>query len=135
GESLVQEGQKFRINYFGKAKPDQQFLVMGVDPPDLLWSSPLPVSPTAVDYIKSISSLPAKDSLARLKYYLQYLEHPESLIARDAYDEFASAPYAEIIALKEELDREQLLKWIQEPDLPADRKRLYLVMLGICGKV
>ncbi len=135
GESLAAHaGQKFRINYFGKAKSDQLFLLMGVDPPDLLWSSPLPVSQTVIDYIKSVSQLPAKDSLTRLKYYLKFLEHPESIIARDAYDEFASAPYAEIIALKESMDREQLLKWIQNNDLPADRKRLYLVMLGVCGQ-
>lgn len=134
GESLAEKGQKFRVNYFGKAKPDQSFLLMGVDPPDLLWSSPLPVSQTVIDYIQAVSQLPPKDSAARLKYYLNYLEHAEAIIARDAYDEFASAPYPEIIALKEQMNRPQLLKWIKNTDLPADRKRLYLVMLGICGQ-
>ncbi len=134
GESLAEKGQKFRVNYFGKAKPDQFFLLMGVDPPDLLWSSPLPVSQTVIDYIQAVSKLPTKDSLVRLKFYLSYLEHSEPIIARDAYDEFASAPYPEIIALKEQMNRPQLLEWIQSTDLPADRKRLYLVMLGICGQ-
>ena len=40
GESLVNPNQELRINYFGKAKAGQNFLIMGVDPPDLLWSSP-----------------------------------------------------------------------------------------------
>lgn len=133
GDSLVRPKQELRINYFGKAQPQQSFLIMGVDPPDLLWSSPLPVSDVAIRYVEAIHHLP-ESSLERLKFYMQYLEHPESLLARDAYDEFASAPYQEIKALKPNLNREQLIEWIQDSNLPPDRKRLYLVMLGICGQ-
>lgn len=133
GEKLVQIKQDLRVNYFGKAKEDQQFLLMGVDPPDLLWSSPLPVSETAIKYVEAISKLP-DESLTRLEFYMDYLEHPESLLARDAYDEFASAPYSEIKALKHKMDRKQLLDWIKDTSLPPDRKRLYLVMLGVCGE-
>ncbi|MEZ6136046.1 MAG: hypothetical protein R3C53_14185 [Pirellulaceae bacterium] len=134
GESFIREGQEIRVNYFGKAKPDQHFMIMGVDPPDMLWSSPLPVSPTNMDYVRAVSALPAKDSLARLRFYIRHLEHAESFIARDTYDEFASAPYAEIKTLKPDMDRGQLLKWIQDTNIPPDRKRLYLVMLGVCGQ-
>lgn len=133
GEKLVQIKQDLRVNYFGKAKENQQFLLMGVDPPDLLWSSPLPVSETAIKYVEAISKLP-EDSLTRLEFYMDYLEHPESLLARDAYDEFASAPYSEIKSLKSKMDRKQLLDWIKDTSLPPDRKRLYLVMLGVCGE-
>jgi hypothetical protein len=134
GDSLVRIDQRLRVNYFGKAKPDQQFLLMGVDPPDLLWSSPLPISEVAVEYVGAIHDLPTS-SIDRLKFFLQYLEHPDSLLARDAYDEFAKAPYADIKTLGEQFDRPQLLAWIQDTSLPPDRKRLYLVMLGVCGKV
>ncbi len=134
GESLVRVGQKIRVTYFGKAKPDQYFLIMGVDPPDVLWSAPLQVSKPAMDYVRAVSHLPPKDSMGRSKFYIKHLEHPESLIARDAYDEFASAPYTEIKQLKEFMDRGQLLKWIQDTSLSQDRKRLYLVMLGVCGQ-
>lgn len=133
GDKLVQPKQEVLINYFGKPKDGQKFLVMGVDPPDLLWSSPLPVSEEAVDYIEAIQTLP-EESLERLKFYMNYLEHEESLLARDAYDEFASAPYSEIKALKPAMNRKQLLGWIQDTSLPPDRKRLYLVMLGVCGE-
>ena len=133
GQKLVEEQQALRVNYFGKAKEDQQFLLMGVDPPDLLWSSPLPVSETAIKYVEAISKLP-EDSKTRLEFYMDYLEHPESLLARDAYDEFASAPYPEIKSLKHKMDRKQLIGWIKDTSLPPDRKRLYLVMLGVCGK-
>jgi hypothetical protein len=133
GDSLVREKQKSRINYFGKAADGTQFLLRGVDPPDLLWSSPLPVSQKAVDYVKAITKLP-EDPMKRIEFYLGYLEDEDSLLARDAYDEFASAPYADLKMLAPKLDRERLLGWIKDTNLPPDRKRLYLVLLGICGK-
>lgn len=133
GQGLVEPHQKIRVNYFGKAKPDQQFLLMGVDPPELLWSSPLPVSDVAIDYIKSLTQLP-KDRLERIAFFLPYLEHSESILARDAYDEFAKTPYADIKSLKDQLNHAKLLEWIQDTSLPADRKRMYLVMLGVCNQ-
>lgn len=133
GDKLIGKDQELRVNYFGKAKSDQQFLLMGVDPPDLLWSSPLPVSDVAVKYVESINTLP-EESIKRLEFFMQYLEHEESLLARDAYDEFASAPYGDIKQLESKMDRQQLLTWIKDTSLPPDRKRLYLVMLGVCGK-
>ncbi len=133
GEMHIKPAQTLHAAYFGTAPKGSKFLIMGVDPPDLLWSSPLPVSAKAIEYIKSISKLP--DAINKqLEFYLDYLENPESVLARDAYDEFAQAPYADVLALKPKLNRQQLLKWIQDPNMPADHKRLYLVMLGICGK-
>ncbi len=132
GDKLIHPEQTVRVNYFGKAKPDQQFLLMGVDPPDLLWSSPLPVSATAIDYIHSLTKLP-KERLERIAFFLPYLEHPESMLARDAYDEFAKTPYADLKGLKSQFDHAKLLEWIQNTSLPPDRRRMYLVMLGICG--
>ncbi len=113
GDNLVRVNQKSRINYFGKAPEGTQFLVMGVDPPDLLWSSPLPVSEVAVEYVKTIVKLPT-DALARIEFYHDYLEHPEPLLARDAYDEFASTGYEDLKKLKPKLQREKLLTWIQD---------------------
>ena len=133
GDALVKPNQLIRAAYFGTAPKGSKFLIMGVDPPDLLWSSPLPVSAKATDYVKAISKLP--DNINKqLEFFLQYLENPEALMSRDAYDEFAQAPYPDVQALKNKLNREQLLKWIQDTNMPADHKRLYLVMLGICGK-
>ncbi len=133
GENLIRVNQKSRMNYFGKAPEGTQFLVMGVDPPDLLWSSPLPVTDKAVEYVKTIVTLPA-DPVKRIEFYHEYLENSEPLLARDAYDEFASAPYDDLKKIKPKLNREKLLGWIEDTSLPPDRKRLYLVLLGICGK-
>lgn len=133
GEKHIQPNQTIQASYFGTAPKGSKFLVMAVNPPDLLWSSPLPVSGKAIDYIKAITTLPDNQK-AQLEFYLKYLENPESLLSRDAYDEFAQAPYPDVVTLKSKLDREALVKWIQDVNMPADHKRLYLVMLGICGK-
>lgn len=133
GENLIRVNQRSRMNYFGKAAEGTHFLVMGVDPPDLLWSSPLPISEKAIEYVKTVVKLP-EDPLKRIEFYHDYLEDADALLARDAYDEFASAPYEELKKLKPKLKRQQLLEWIEDTSLPPDRKRLYLVLLGICGK-
>ncbi len=133
GEKHIQPNQTIQAAYFGTAPKGSKFLVMAVDPPELLWSSPLPVSAKAIEYVKEITKLPDNQK-AQLEFYLQYLENAESLLARDAYDEFAQAPYPDVVSLKSKLDRTQLIKWIQDSTLSPDHKRLYLVMLGICGK-
>jgi hypothetical protein len=92
----------------------------------------LPVSDRAEKYIGKITGLP-DDSLQRLRFYHNYLQDEESMLARDAYDEFAVAPYDAVKKLAPEMDREQLLRWIGDPEMATDRKRLYLTMLGVCG--
>jgi hypothetical protein len=133
GDKLIAAGQVIQATYFGAASSDKKFLLLGVDPAQLLWSSPLPLSPEAQAYVEAIPGLPS-DSVERLKFYLKHLEHPDSLLARDAYDEFAITPYEEVKQLKPLMNREQLLEWIQDDSLSPDRKRLYLTLLGVCGK-
>jgi hypothetical protein len=55
------------------------------------------------------------------------------MLARDAYDEFARAPYSEVKGLKEKMNKPQIVAWIKNPEIPASRRRLYLVMLGVSG--
>src|SRR5262249_12375504 len=62
-----------------------------------------------------------------------YLEEPDEMLARDAYDEFAKAPYATVRELKDRMKHARLIEWIKNPQVPASRRRLYLTMLGVCG--
>lgn len=132
GDSLLQKGQKVEASYFGPGKTEKKFLLLGVDPRNLVWSSPLPLTEEAVKYVEAIQNLP-EDPIARLEFYQQHFEHPDSLLARDSYDEFALAPYEEVKNLKSKMNREQLMDWIRDPQISPDRKRLYFTMLGICG--
>jgi hypothetical protein len=108
------------------------FLLMAVEPPKLVWSSPIPVSPRAVEYIRALGGLPEKGP-DRLAFFQRHLEDPDETLARDAYDEFAVAPYADVRGLADRMDSTQLLTWIENPKVQANRRRLYATMLGACG--
>ena len=132
GEGLVKPAEKIETLYFGDGKPGKKFLVMGVDPPKVMWSTPLPLSERAEGYIGKLTKL-SKDGKERLAFFQNYLEDADEMLARDAYDEFAKAPYDQVKELKSEMNHEQIVAWIKNPDVPASRRRLYLVMLGVCG--
>ena len=108
------------------------FLLMGIEPPKLVWSSPIPVSERAVQYLRKLATLPEKGP-DRLAFFQQHLEDPDETLARDAYDEFAVAPYADVRGLADRMDATQLLGWIENPKVQANRRRLYATMLGACG--
>ena len=108
------------------------FLLMGVEPPNLVWSSPIRLGERAVTYVKKLGGLPEKGP-ERLAFFQQHLEDQDDALARDAYDEFAVAPYADVRGLKERMNPAQLLGWIENPKIQANRRRLYATMLGVCG--
>lgn len=131
GAELVSVGQTVNAIYYGEVKAGRTFMLSGVDPPDLQWSC-LPLSDRGKKYVIDVTELD-DDDLARLRFFHKFLEDEETMLARDAYDEFASAPYTAIRGLKPDMDHDQLVKWIGDTEMGADRKRLYLTMLGVCG--
>jgi hypothetical protein len=132
GESFVKPNQVIETIYFGDAKKGSPFLVMGVDPNNVMWSTPLKLTDRSRTYIPQLLSLP-KDGSPRLEFFQEYLEDADEMLARDAYDEFAKAPYAAVQDLKPKMQHAKLVNWIKSPDVPASRRRLYLTMLGVCG--
>ncbi len=132
GDGVIKSNEMIGANYFGPGKSAKNFLLLGVDPRALLWSSPLPLSEDGEKYVQAIVKLP-DDSVKRLEFYQDYFEHRDSLLSRDAYDEFASAPYSDMEKIKDKMNRKQLLAWVQDPSKSPDRKRLYFTMLAICG--
>ena len=108
------------------------FLLLGVEPPDLVWSSPIQLSELAIEYIRALDGL-AEKGPDRLAFFQAYLEHADESLARDAYDEFAIAPYEDVRGLKDRMDPTKLLAWIEDPKVQANRRRLYATMLGVCG--
>ncbi len=131
GEDHIQAGDTVDAIYYGKVDVGRRFLISGVDPPNLQWSC-LPVSARAEEYIVKASKL-GDNPLKQLRFFRHYLEDEEPLISRDAYDEFASTPYEVIRKIGKEMDREQLIEWVRQPEIGADRKRLYFTLLGVCG--
>ena len=132
GKSLVGDLKRISTLYFGKAKPGQSFLIMGVDPPKIMWTTPLALTGRGEKYLARLGAVPTEGA-NRLRFFQSHLEDEDEMLARDAYDEFAKAPYDWVIALKAEMDHEQLIQWIKDENVPASRRRLYLTMLGVCG--
>ena len=137
GESSLGEAKQLEVVYFGDETPDKKFLIIGVTGggvagDQLDWTSPLPLSSRAVDYVRRLSSLP-KAGADRLEYFQKHLEDEDPLLGQDAYDEFAKAPYEAILAFGDRMDRESLIRWIDDPQVGPTHRRLYLTMLGVCG--
>ncbi len=148
GAQHAGELETIKVVYFGSGEGSpQRFLIHAQTfaglapqeeptpspPPSMDWTTPLPLSPRGVDYVLRLPTLPAKGA-ERLVYFQRYFEDADPLLAQDAYDEFARAPYAEVMALADHMDREQLLTWIEDPQVGPTRRRLYLTMLGVCGQ-
>ena len=132
GDELVQGVEEIDAIYFGQPDTERVYLIRGVgDPPD--WAIPLPLSEIATAYVPEMLKLPPAGA-DRLAFMQEYLEHEDPLLAQDAYDEFARAPYADVIDLGPRMDRPQLLAWIEDPRVSPSRRRLFLTMLGVCGQ-
>ncbi|MGL4511821.1 MAG: hypothetical protein ACRCT8_01915 [Lacipirellulaceae bacterium] len=132
GDDLMLGVESVDAVYFGADDRETTFFLRGVGaPPD--WSIPLPLSATATAYIGKLPSLPPA-GVERLAFFQDYLEHADPLLAQDAYDEFARAPYQDVIDLRDRMDRDQLLAWIESPSTSPSRRRLFLTMLGVCGE-
>ncbi len=131
GDAWYQVGDTIEAHYFGSESAGKMFLIMGTDPPETMWGTPLIVDETVQTYLRKLPGLP--EGFERLEFFANYLEDDEELLARDAYDEFAKTPYEGVIALKDKMDHDTLVDWIKNPDIPPTRRRLYLTMLGVCG--
>lgn len=131
GDQHVKAGQAVSVVYFGDVPAGRKFMLSGVNPPEIQWSA-MPLTDESEKYVLTVTELP-DDGLERLKYFQKFLQSKDSMLSRDSYDEFAITPYPIIQSLKPFMNREELISWISEPEMPADRKRLYYTMLGVCG--
>jgi hypothetical protein len=132
GRPHLSDAKVIETIYFGEAKIGSKFMITAIDPPKLMWSTPLLVSDRARDYLVALMDLPPEGP-ERLKFFQGFLEDKDEMLARDAYDEFARAPYDTVKALRADMQHDRLVEWIRSTDIPASRRRLYLVMLGVCG--
>jgi len=133
GKKFVSEAMSFKTQLVGNYPIGQKFLVMGVDPPKVSWTTPMKASDRVFKYLSDIQMLPEKGP-ERLVFFQNFFEDKESVLAFDAYDEFAQAPYEDLIAMKDQMDREKIIGWINNPETSVSRRRLYFTMLGVCGK-
>jgi hypothetical protein len=137
GGELLKGAKTIDVVYFGEEAPDKEFFITGLagvtGPETLDWTNPIPLSLLAADYIRKLPSVPV-DGADRLAFFQEYLQSDDPLLMQDSYDEFARSPYAALMALEPRMDREKLVAWINDSRVGPASRRLFLTMLGICGK-
>jgi hypothetical protein len=90
-------------------------------------------SRAVIDYLEQAQGERAKGRTAALLYYARFLDHPEEVIAEDAFLELARSSDAEVGELGKRLDPARLRTLLQNPKLDANRISLYAFLLGNCG--
>ena len=134
GGKLVSLKQLVPSDYYSDASAGQPFLVMATkDGGTLTWHTAVPLSPPLEAYITKLFKLGADDKESYL-FFQSYLEHQDDSIARDAYDELAKLSYAKFRGMRDEMPHDSLVAWIQAKETPTTHRRLYLQMLGVCGR-
>jgi hypothetical protein len=132
GQESLKGTKEIGVVFFGDTSREKTYLVNGIGKDKIDWTTPLPLSAAAVEYVKRLPTVP-QNGADRLAFFQDYLEHADPLLAQDSYDEFARAPYAELRDLKPRMKHDRVVKWVQDPEVSPSRRRLYLTMLGICG--
>ncbi|MFQ5730608.1 MAG: hypothetical protein ACE5KM_01505 [Planctomycetaceae bacterium] len=131
-KAALKPGATLFLRGYRPGKKGDLFLLMGQRADNVEWGAPLDVSQASYNYIIGAPS-PKRPRVERLKYYLKYLEFPDTVVANDAYFEFANAPYKDIAKLAKALPRERIRKWINSADTPITRQGLHGLLLGLCG--
>lgn len=84
------------------------------------------------EYVRTMTGIP-KDDVRRLLHAFQFLEGEDDDLREESYGEFAKCSYKEMKALSGKLDRDQLVAWIEDPQVRDWRKRLYFILLSLNG--
>ena len=102
------------------------------------WTPLAAVAASRTEWLRSLgrfkrtAEMDASDWTTRVAAFVPLLEDPEPLVAETAYGEVARAPYAAMRANRTSLDAMRLARWVDDPNL-ADRRPLYLLLLGLAG--
>ena len=133
GDDAVRAGMRVRSLLVGRYPVGDDFLIMGVDPPNVSWSTPMKASKRVVGYLEKSKSYRKKapnDSsfsrpISKTRNRSWHLTPTMSLCRRPL----------------RRCGRTQGTKWIvpnwsngsRDKNTSTNRRRLYLTMLGICG--
>ena len=99
----------------------------------LRWRLSQPVTEACRAHLMALRAL-EESGAERLAYFRPFLEHPDPAVATNAHLEFVIATDESFSAACAQMDRVRILRWLKEkPDVPDDRRRLYLAMLARCA--
>lgn len=128
--------EELQLPQYIAGDPEVSYILMGPGIKLIDWHVPNEATESSWQYVSNLPPLVTeqKQQIERLAYFLDFLQHPELTVSNDAYAEFASAPYEVITPLRDKMPRDNLRKWVTDPDTPVTRMGLYGLLLGLCGK-
>ena len=132
GENFIEIDANFETRIDEALVVGAQYLCFGIGTPNTGWWPPIPAEAGLADYLHKIQELP-ESGPERLVFFQEYLGHENKVLSTDAYDEFAIASYDDLLQMREEIDREKLLRFIQDKEVDENFRRLYFTMLGVAG--
>ena len=135
GDKLARPKQLVRAECgYSEAAAGERFLIMATsDSGALTWDAATRLTPAGEGYIVKLTQLPA-DGKERYLFFQSHLEHQDDVVAHDAYEELWSLPYAKLREMRDQMPHDSLVSWIQAKETRSSHRRLYLQMLGVCGK-
>ena len=134
----LKKGAKVTINFFVNSEAGALFFGTAKKPAkedkvrSLKWDVPREISEVAYSYITQAPS-PETPAPKRLKFFLKFFEFPETMIADDAYNEFAKAEFKDVKAISDTFRKTDVRKWLLDDKTPKTHIGLYGIMLGLCG--
>ncbi len=80
-----------------------------------------------------VATAPAVDQAAaeRLRWFARRLEHPDSVIAEDAFAEFGQAAFEAVREAADALPAARLRAWVSDPGISQQRRGFYGLALGL----
>ena len=66
GDKLLKGKQQIEMLFFGTQEPGTTFLIFGVDPKELAWGTPTPLSKRGIEYVEKVARLARRRSNAWL---------------------------------------------------------------------
>lgn len=131
GEESLAAGQQFSAPLDLAVQPGSLVVLFGNGSKDAQreWHA-VAVDETSAAYLVRAPSaeLPAAE---RLAYFARFIEHPNKLVAQDAYLEFGHAPFDVVAEVAPRFEMHQVRSWVVSDAVPGERKAFYGLLLGL----
>lgn len=85
---------------------------------------------TRLGYLAAAPSV-AEPAAERLRWFARWLEHPDRVIAEDAFAEFGQASFAAVREAADALPAARLRAWVADPGVSQQRRGFYGLALGL----
>lgn len=85
---------------------------------------------TQLGYLAAAPSV-KQPAATRLRWFARWLEHPDPVVAEDAFAEFGQAPFAAVRESADALPAARLRDWVADPGISQQRRGFYGLALGL----